>query len=72
MTPWEVPERGFDLADLHPVAAHFDLFVQASEKLDRPVIVPAGEIAGPVKPRPRLVPQGSGTKRSAVKSGCPR
>jgi hypothetical protein len=44
-------QRGLDLADLDPVAAHLDLAVGAAEELDRPVGAAPRQVAGLVHDR---------------------
>ena len=65
-------QRRLDLARLDAEAAHLDLGVDAAQELQLPVGQPAHPVARAVQPRPRLRPNGSGTKRSAVSSGRPR
>ena len=61
-------ERGLDLAELDAEAADLDLVVDAAEELERAVGPPAREVAGAVQPLPGA-PNGSATKRSAVRPG---
>ena len=65
-------ERRLDLPQLDAEAAHLHLVVDAAQELQlarRPV---ARQVARAVEPAPRLAPKGSGTNRSAVRSGRPR
>ncbi|GJF01358.1 hypothetical protein PSD17_03220 [Pseudonocardia sp. D17] len=48
-------QRGLDLLRLQPHPADLDLVVDAAEELQRPVRVPAGEVAGAVEARARRV-----------------
>ena len=47
-------ERGLGLRRLHPIAADFDLLVEAAEELDRAVVAPAHAVTRPIEPRPRI------------------
>ena len=61
-----------DLARLDAEAADLHLVVEPAEVLDLPPGPMAAEVAGPVQAGPRRAANGSGTNRSAVRSGRPR
>ena len=65
-------QGGLDLARLDAEAADLHLVVGAAQELQPAVGEPAGEVAGAVEARAGLGRTGSGTKRSAVRSGRPR
>ena len=62
-------QRRLDLAQLDAEAADLDLVVQPPQELQVAVGPPAHPVARPVQPGPGSAPNGSGTKRSAVRSG---
>ena len=62
-------EHGLDLAQLDAEAADLHLEVDAAQELEIAVRAAAGEVAGPVEARAAGRAKGSGTKRSAVRSG---
>ena len=55
-------ERGFDLAGLDPIAAHFHLVIGSAEIFDVPVGEITGQVAGPVQ-----APTGRAAERVAEK-----
>ena len=64
-------ERRLDLAKFDAMAADLHLMIDAPDVVQAPVRAPARQIAGAVQPPP-AAPNGSGTNRSAVRSGRPR
>ena len=60
------PQHRLDLTQLDPITPDLHLVVDPTEELHRPVRQTAHQIPGPIQPRPRRQPNGSGTNRSAV------